>query len=254
MERDDLTSLAGFFAHAVPLIAGATARLGEEAAHHMRVRRLEIGTRVYLADGAGTQAVGTITRLAKRDADVLIAQVSRVARPPEVHLLVPVADRDRMMWLAEKSTELGASSWRPTIWRRSRSVSPRGEGAPFAMRIAARMQAALIQSHAAWLPIVHDDALPDAALAAVPPLGSRLVLDGSGDPVLHSRLTTPVTIAVGPEGGLEPVELRLLTDANFHPVSLGANVLRFETAAVAALAIVRGMLAGSRDDSRRPDA
>ena len=253
MERDDLASLAGFFFDERPLAAGETVHLGEEAAHHMRVRRLDVGALVYLADGAGHHAVGTVTALAKREAHVLVADVSRTSPAPQVHLMVPIADRDRMMWLAEKATELGASSWRPVSWRRSRSVSPRGEGPSFASRVVARMQSALLQSHAPWLPAVRQDALPDAAIEALPTDGSRLVLDSGGTPILHCRLVAPVTIAVGPEGGLEPAEFSLLADASFHPVSLGANVLRFETAAVAALAIVRNVLDAPPNDTGRTD-
>jgi 16S rRNA (uracil1498-N3)-methyltransferase len=253
VEREDLASLAGFFSDARPLIAGENVRLGEDAAHHMRVRRLEVGDRVYVADGVGHQALGSITRLGKRDADVQLSAVSQFVRLPDVHLLVPIADRDRMLWLAEKSTELGLSSWRPVRWRRSQSVSPRGEGASFAMRVRARMQSALIQSHAPWLPEILEDAVPAAAVAAAPEHGSRLVLDVSGEPLIGQRPEGPVTFVVGPEGGLETDELRLLIDASFHPVSLGANVLRFETAAVAALAIVRSLLAATRDDPGSPD-
>ena len=110
MERDDLASLAGFFADGQPLVHGHLARLGEEAAHHMRVRRLDVGDRVYLADGAGTQAAGTIVRLAKKEAEVSVDHVSRSEPLPAVHVLVPVADRDRMLWCAEKCAELGATS------------------------------------------------------------------------------------------------------------------------------------------------
>ena len=55
-------------------------------------------------------------------------------------------------------------------------------------------------------------------------------------------IATPVTIAVGPEGGLEAGEVAALTAAHFLPVRLGGNILRFETAAIAALAIIRSLL------------
>jgi 16S rRNA (uracil1498-N3)-methyltransferase len=65
----------------------------------------------------------------------------------------------------------------------------------------------------------------------------------------------PITIAVGPEGGMEPAELEQFKSGGFLPVSLGHTVLRFETAAVAALAVVRSALAtlprtikGSREE------
>ena len=244
MERDDLAALAGFFS-AEPLVRGGVARLGEEAAHHIRVRRLAVGDRVYVANGSGAQATGAIARLGKKDADVSLDAVIESARAPAVHVVVPVADRDRMLWCAEKCVELGATSWRPVFFQRSRSVSPRGEGAAFTARVHGRMTSALVQSHEPWMPDVMPDASIVDAIAALPAGGSRIVLDISGAPIALERFAAPVTIAVGPEGGLEPDELQQLRDASFRPVSLGANVLRFETAVVAALAIARAALTAS---------
>ena len=241
MERDDLASLAGIF-YAAPLERGTLVRLDETATHHLRVRRLEAGERVYLADGAGRQAVGSIVHIGKKDAEVSIDDVMTSPRGAPVHLVVPVADRDRMMWCAEKCAELGAASWRPVLWTRSRSVAPRGEGEPFATKVRARMVSALIQSHAPWLPDVHADGQLWTAIAALPSGGVRLSLDPGGDPIGQVNVTAPVTLAVGPEGGVEDSERRILRDAGFRAVSLGANVLRFETAAIAALAIVRSRL------------
>jgi 16S rRNA (uracil1498-N3)-methyltransferase len=238
VERDDLASLAGFFSSANALEPGTTILLGEDAAHHARVRRLEAGAPVYVADGKGAQATGSIVRLGKKDLDIALADVQRSPRPPGIHLLVPIADRDRMLWCAEKCTELGVSSWRPVMWNRSRSVSPRGEGQAFAQRVRARMTSALIQAHAAWLPELRDDAAFDDVLTRLPINGTRLVLDASGTPIAREGLEVPVTIAVGPEGGFEPGEIQALRDASFRVVSLGANILRLETAAVAAVAIV----------------
>jgi len=245
VERDDLASLAGFFADGQPLVHGHIARLGEEAAHHMRVRRLDVGDRVYLVDGAGTQAAGSIVRLAKKEADVSVEHVVRSEPLPAVHVLVPVADRDRMLWCAEKCAELGATSWRPVMYARSRSVSPRGEGESFAARARGRMTSALIQAHAPWAPEVHRESVLAEAVALAPAGGARLMLDASGAPIANERFTAPVTIAVGPEGGMEDSERALLRQASFRAVSLGANVLRFETAVVAALAIVRAALTPS---------
>jgi len=249
VERDDLASLAGFFSADQPLAPGVTVSLGEEAAHHARVRRLETGEAVFVADGVGTRGIGRIVRLAKNDLHVALDRVHRSARLPEVHLLVPIGDRDRMLWCAEKCTELGATSWAPVMWNRSRSVSPRGEGSAFRARVRVRMMSALVQSHGAWLPEVPDDASIYDALTNGPPNATCLVLDASGTPIGRERIVAPVTIAIGPEGGIEADEIRRLRDARFRPVSLGANVLRFETAAVAALAFVRSTLAASPENA-----
>ncbi len=129
--------------------APGTVTLGEDAAHHMRVRRLETGVRVGLLDGAGTRGEGVLTQLAKRHAVVSVEQAEQVEPAPAVHLLLPVADKDRMLWLAEKATELELSSWRPVLYRRSKHVNPRGEGPTFQQKVRGRMAAALEQSRGA---------------------------------------------------------------------------------------------------------
>jgi len=107
------------------------------------------------------------------------------------------------------------------------------------------MTSALLQSRAPWLPDVQLDASLADVVATLPRGGTRIVLDAFGSPIASEELDAPVTLAVGPEGGLEAAELETLHAAGFRAVSLGANVLRFETAAVAGLAIVRSMLSVS---------
>ena len=238
-----------------PFASGETVTLGEDEARHIRVLRLEVGQHVGLLDGRGMRGRGALVRVAKRHAAVAVETISSVEPPPSVHLILPVADRDRMLWLAEKATELAATSWRPVLYKRSKSVSPRGEGPTFQQKVAARMAGALGQSHGAWLPAAYPDATVGRAIAATPE-GPRLVLDMAGEPmgllvseaIANARehgagFLKPITIVVGPEGGLEDAELDDFVKAGFRPVSLGLTVLRFETAAVAALAVVRTALA-----------
>ena len=223
---------------------GAQIPLSEGDAQHITVLRLGLGERVGLRDGAGRIATGTIVRLGRRNALVEVEQVGEVGAPPPVHLLVPVADRDRMLWLAEKAAELNVASWRPVLWQRSRSVSPRGDGPTFRSKVRTRMISALLQSRSAWLPEIFPEATPDRALAACPALhaGTRIVLDASGGQVASLRLAAPLVVAVGPEGGFEEVELALLAESGFTSVAVGSAVLRFETAAIAGLAVARAML------------
>ncbi|WP_148306372.1 RsmE family RNA methyltransferase [Gemmatirosa kalamazoonensis] len=242
---DDAASAGRAGAHTVatffapdPLVAGALVTLGEDAAHHMRVRRLDVGDALALRDGAGGSAGGRLVRLAKSHAVVELGEVSHVAPPPAVHLLTPVADRDRMLWLAEKAAELGVASWRPVLWRRSRSVGPRGEGTGFQAKVRARMIAALVQSEGAWLPELYPDAPLDRAIRALPE-ASRLVLDPDGAPLDEIAPGAPVCVAVGPEGGIEPRELDELEAAGFHRARLPGNILRFETAAIVGVALAR---------------
>lgn len=232
MERAAAPAVAGFFTDQ-PLAVGERA-LDAEAAHHVRVRRLAAGDAIRLTDGHGHSAVARLVSVDKRAAHVEVETVALLPEPAPVHLLPPVADRERMLWLAEKAVELGVRGWQPVTWRRSRSVSPRGEGEAFRAKVRARMIAALEQSGGAWLPALHPEQPPEA-LVDVLPAGARLVLDADGEPLAEAP-AGPVFVAVGPEGGFEDGERLLLRDAGFRPVSLGPRVLRFETAGVAALA------------------
>jgi 16S rRNA (uracil1498-N3)-methyltransferase len=216
--------------------------LGEGVARHLRVLRLGTGSVIALVDGNGHRAAGIVVRTAKDAVTVEIESVESVPSLPPVHLLVPVADRDRMLWLAEKGAELGITSWRPVLWKRSRSVSPRGEGPMFAARVRGRMIAALEQSGGAHLPQIFPEATPDRAIVAVPAGGSRLLLDHTAAPVFGVPLAAPVTLALGPEGDLEPGEIAALEAAGFTAVSLGPGILRFETAGAAGAAIARAAL------------
>lgn len=241
MERTDRAAQVTFFSPDA-FASGVPVSLGDEAAQHARVLRLGAGEPVELRDGYGNAARGTLARVAKRSLTVDVTEVWRIPDLPPVHLLVPVADRDRMLYLAEKCTELAATSWRPVMWRRSRSVGPAGDGPAFQSRLKGRMIAALTQSRGGWLPEVHPSAPVQRAIAASPD-GTRILLDAdAGTTLVATELTAPVVIAIGPEGGLDPKERQEMIDAGYKPASLVGGTLRFETAGIAGLAIVRAML------------
>lgn len=242
------TSVATFFSDA-SLEPGRTVDLGEGEVHHARVRRMEPGSRVQLVNGAGVVAFGALTNVTRRSVSVAIDDVSHVAPPPAVHLFAPIGDRDRMLWLAEKTTELGITSWRGVMWRRSRGVTPRGEGESFHAKLRVRMIGALTQSGGAWLPAILPDLAAEDAFDAAD-RGGRLFLDVTGEPMLTATLNAPLTIALGPEGGLEDDERSRLSAAGWMPVSLGGTTLRFETAGIAALAIVRAAFAANVESAR----
>ena len=94
MERIDRPTVASFHSPE-PIVApvGASVALGEDAAHHARVKRIEVGARVQLVDGAGTIAQGTLVRLAKQQLLVELEELAHHDRLPPAHLMVPIADR-----------------------------------------------------------------------------------------------------------------------------------------------------------------
>jgi 16S rRNA (uracil1498-N3)-methyltransferase len=239
VEHDDRAPVATVFTDD-PLERNVPVTLGEGPAQHARVKRLATGDVVSLTNGAGAVAAARLGRLHRESVDVIVDDVRMIPRPAPIHLCAPISDRDRMLWLAEKATELGVASWQTVRFRRSTSVVPRGEGKPFVAKARARMIAALEQSRGAWLPEIRPE-------ITVEDLGRgegqlRILLDMRGPPLLSVvplGARREAVVLFGPEGGMEPSEVELLAMTGWRAARLAPTVLRFETAGIAAIAVLR---------------
>ena len=218
----------------------AEIELPESAGQHVRVRRAEVGERVRLIDGRGNVAVASIAAIGKRTVSVRVESVKADEPPSALTALVPVADRDRMLWAAEKCVELRITRWQPVVFDRSRSVTPRGEGERFQAKVRARMESALEQSGGAWLPEINREVEAADAWKRVD-APNRLILLQDGKPAVAAIGSGPIAFAVGPEGGFESTEIEDALREGWTPVSLGPTTLRFETAIVAAASVARAM-------------
>ena len=243
MDRHHRAVLATFFADE-SLVVGASLTLPDEVARHVHVRRLREGDALRLTNGRGALGEATLERLARDEARVVIRDVVDVPRPPHLDLLVPIADRERMLWLGEKSAELAVTSWLPVFFHRSASVSPRGEGAKFAEKLRARMIGAIEQSGGAWLPEIADElSLSEALVRSAELSATRFLLERNGAPLVGHR-PGAAALLVGPEGGIEASERALIVDEHgWLPASLAETTLRFETAGVVAAGVLRALMA-----------
>ena len=240
MERRDRPVVTLFW-EAASFVEGESLVVGDQAAHHAQVRRVRDGDPVRLLDGAGQIAHGLIAAMARKTLTISISRVESIPRPLPLEVVVPVADRDRMLLAAEKCAELQVTSWRPVYFARSRSVSTRGEGPKFHEKVRARMRSALEQSGGAWLPALQDEAEAGEALRERPMGATRFLLDMPGEPLATLASSVPTTVAVGPEGGLEPSELAVAAENGWTAASLGPTTLRFETAVMSAAAVIRAI-------------
>ena len=245
MDRRHRAALATFFADE-SLVAGASLTLPVEVARHIHVRRFREGDAFRLTNGRGAIGDAALERLAKDEARVMVRDVVNVPRPPQLCLLVPVADRERMLWLGEKSAELAVTSWQPVYFQRSASVSPRGEGEKFAEKLRARMIGAIEQSGGPWLPeIAHELSLSEALVRFAEMPASRFLLERDGAPLVDHR-PAAAALLLGPEGGIEAAERALIVDEyGWLPASLAETTLRFETAGVVAAGVLRALMAGA---------
>lgn len=216
--------------------AGDRVRLSDEAAHHLvRVLRLAPGDDVELFDGGGRLARG---RLAE-DGRVEVAEVL-LATPPLPPLVVAQAlvRGPKLEEVVRRATELGASEVRVFEAERSNAPSARLD------RLERVAQQAARQAERAHVPRLYGPAAFAELLEVVKAFEGRCAMGVLGAERSLSALLSSdeafrargLLVVVGPEGGLSATEQGALRDAGCVPVSLGAHVLRTETAALAALA------------------
>lgn len=221
-------------------------RLEPAELHHLQVRRSVAGEALRLLDGKGNVATGQVVGV-PRDGVIRIAQLIEVRRPVMLGLAVGAGDRDRFIWLAEKAAELGVTDLMPLETERTAGVGSRIQ-VDHIEKLQRRALESIKQSGAAWVPTVH----PPHTLAELVGryrTGHRWLANAEGESPPTLGAADELWVAVGPEGGFTEAERRLLLDQGWTPVRLGANTLRFETAALAA-AVVAGLARGDCTDHR----
>ena len=213
--------------------AGQRGNLLDGEAHHLRVRRAEEGEAVELRDGDGLIGLGRLV-LERKTWGVDVTAVGQVPRPAELTLAVGAGDRERFLWVVEKATELGATSVIPLETERTAGVASRVRSQHLE-RARRHALEAVKQCGAAWAARVEEPAsLVD--LAKRPLAGQGWLAAADGGPVPAVVGPAPLTVVIGPEGGLTTDEVAQLRGAGYSAVSFGPHTLRFETAAIAAAA------------------
>lgn len=227
----------------VPAVRRGAAELtGEDAAHLVRVLRVEPGqvfeisdnSRVYLAEVETARKSEVVFRVTEELPSSLPGL--------DVTLCPALIKFDRFEWLVEKATEMGVSRIQPFAATRTEH----GLLAAAAKRLERWQKIGLEasqQSRRARLPEI------DAAVRSIkevkPDASLKLLLDEESQTAmlrqLPARLTgaDTVSILLGPEGGWTDDERAFAIANEWKPCSLGNTILRAETAAVAALAIVQ---------------
>ena len=265
---------ARFYAD-IALVPGQSVTLPDQAARHVQVLRLQPGDAITLFNGRGdgqSSAEGefeaTVTRMGRSDVDVLIGAYTATAREAAraIHLAVCMPANDRMDWLIEKATELGAASIQPLMSERS-VLRLKGERADKKLaHWRASAAAACEQCGRSRVPLIHDvmtladwlkKSVAGSGTAASAANPASTPHDADADTAGGTRLllslqpaSRPLAQAVagsganaftflnGPEGGLSPAEEAAALACGFSPVTLGPRVLRAETAPLAALALL----------------
>ncbi|WP_437204397.1 RsmE family RNA methyltransferase [Planctomicrobium sp. SH664] len=212
---------------------GAAVDLPETEAHHLsRVLRAEVGDPVELFDGHGKSGQGRIQSVGKKSVRVEIVSVdSEPTRTSTRVIASAVPKGERLDWMIEKLTELGADCWIPLQTERS-VVEPRAQKL---QKLSQTVITACKQCRRSTLLEIGD-------LCSLAELPNRIPLDqftlwvGDADAAAALPRANPATsqlAIVGPEGGLTQSERELVRSWNAEPISLSPHILRTETAAIA---------------------
>ena len=239
-----------------PLRTGDVLDLPAGAARHVQVLRLQPGDAITLFnhgpgwDGTspGGEFEARVTLMGRSQVQVEIGAHLTVEREAQraVHLAVGMPANERMDWLVEKAAELGVASIQPLMTERSVLRLATERAAKKVDHWQSVAISACEQCGGNRVPTIHgvrtltqwigslnlpDPSAPEALLLSLREgtQSLRMVELGTGCGVLFLS---------GPEGGLSPGEENAAITAGFAPVTLGPRVLRSETAALTALALL----------------
>lgn len=216
--------------------------LGANASHLALVLRAKAGQQFDVAVG-GVVRLGNIVSIDADQVEFALGPEVESGELPEVHILLSIFKFDRLEWAIEKLTELGAASITAVIARRTEAhLAKAGEK---------RVER--------WRKLAHEAAQQARRLSAPGMLGpmalKKAILEAKGHGIVLSEAETsvglksalascqaPITLAFGPEGGWTNEELQLFRERGWASASLGATILRAETAAIAAVAVTMAEL------------
>jgi 16S rRNA (uracil1498-N3)-methyltransferase len=224
---------------AADLAAGAVVGLNPQQSHYLqRVMRRGVGDVIYLFNGRDGEWAARIEGLGRGWCSAALTERTRPqTRDPDLWLAFAPIKRARVDFLAEKATELGVSALWPMYTRRTIVTRVNAE------RLRANAVEAAEQSQRLSVPEIFEPAsLPE--IVARWPRERRVILcdeTGKGTSIAAALNELPrdssYGIVTGPEGGFEAGELDAFGDLPFVTrVTLGARILRADTAALAALA------------------
>jgi len=217
---------------------------GEDVRHIATVLRMKAGEELLLCDGQGTEYAARITTAGKTEIVAEITgQSQRSLHSPRLVLGQGLPKSDKMDWIVQKATELGVASIIPIVTERTILKVRDEEKRVSRWRKIAREAA--MQSNRPDIPVVADIVPFAKLLGTLNSEPETLLLfpweEGTQplkDVLRPQRDAKKIVVLIGPEGGFSAKEAELAKGKGFHLVSLGRNILRTETAAIAALSMV----------------
>jgi 16S rRNA (uracil1498-N3)-methyltransferase len=211
------------------------------AARHVQVLRLQPGDALTLFDGSGPEWQAEVTAMGRSEVRVTLRGADTPQRElaRAITLAVVMPANDRMDFLVEKATELGAAALQPLVAERS-VLRLSGDRADKKRAHWQGVAVAAAEQSGRTVPMRVEPVLPLAGwLAALPAAGAdewRGLLSPRAAGPLAAFAQPRALLLSGPEGGLSDAEEDAARARGFAAVSLGPRILRADTAPLAVLA------------------
>ena len=213
--------------------------LNKEESHHcLKVKRHKPGDHIGIMDGKGSIFKGVIAAGSSSN-NCIVEDVSLLYYPsknPEIHIGVAILkNSDRFEWMVEKATELGVGSITPLFTNRIERKKINWD------RLLKKAISAVKQSNNPWLPNIHQPLsfqnFIENNIEGEQKLIAHLFDDNKNQISIGSLpKTDSYTVLIGPEGGFIEAEVQLALNSGYKGFSLADNILRTETAVIAAVA------------------
>ncbi len=204
-----------------------------------------VGSIVTLTDSLGKDYRGRVLSLSGNRASMLIFEAFRSPTESsiEIILLQALPEKERMEWIIQKVTELGASTVIPFKSKRSISLEERDAKQKKSHRWQEVALKAVRQSRRAKVPQVGAYRSFEEAMALCKGEGLKILLwEKEGESlkkILRNYLPKKIYVMVGPEGGFTGGEVSIAKERGFIPIKLGQRILRTETAALTLIGIIQ---------------
>lgn len=226
--------------------------LTPEVAHHLRVRRIQIGEVFPVFNGKGQVAKAELLSLSGKTGHAQLSDIrvdTHRETPYAITLAQGLAGGDKMDWIVEKAVETGAQIITPIQCERSILKLTRSSDQDRAQKRHTHwqgiIQAACEQCDRTVLASLEPIQTFDTYLKSAPRGKLKLLLSPDASKTLYSVLIDAdpqdIVLMIGPEGGHSPEEEALAQAAGYQIVSLGERVLRTETAGIVAITAVHSM-------------
>jgi 16S rRNA (uracil1498-N3)-methyltransferase len=209
--------------------------------HLAKVLRVQSGDELVVFTGDGSEYAASVQSVRGNRVAVAIGEARALDResPLAVTLVQCMARGDRMDVIVQKATELGVARIIPVQSRRSVVRLDAAQAESKAAHWRAIVVSACEQCGRNRLPVVEAPRRLLDYLGTLPAGGARLLLEARADTRRAAPIGGEVTVAIGPEGGLDEEEIEAFRLAGFQTTRLGPRVLRTETAAIAVLAYLQ---------------